>query len=279
MKILGVDAGNDSVKIFGENGELRFPSMLGEFRERNLEQQFSSDDIVYEFRGRKGFAGTLAQYESEFGGSRMGDTKAHEEFLIRVLLGLHRYGTDTRFKIVVGQPISMHTKTEKAKMKKMLEGTHEMTLNGTSKELTIERAEVAAEGGAAFWSHPKKGKIRLLDFGSGTVNAATLIEGRYIDRDSFTLKFGLNTIRSHDLSEMGRYVANECLKKWDNYDEVYTVGGGAELLLEHLTEYFPQARTLVPKIDDEGNSLSVKFLPPIFANAVGFYRIGSKVFP
>jgi plasmid segregation protein ParM len=181
----------------------------------------------------------------------------------------------TDFKVVVGQPISMHTPTEKSKMKKMLEKTHAITVNGDYKQITILRAEVAAEGGAAFWSNPQKGKVRILDFGSGTVNAATLIEGRYIDRDSFTLKFGLNTIRSQDLTEMGRYVANECLKKWNEQDDVYCVGGGAELMIDHLHEYFPNVKPLQPKV---GGGLNTKVLPPIFANAVGFYKIGNKVF-
>jgi plasmid segregation protein ParM len=274
-EILGVDAGNDRVKIFGPNGEMSFPSTLGEFRQRNLDSHFSKDDMIYEFNGKKGFAGTLAQYESEFATTRFGDTKAHEEFLIRVLLGLHRYSEGTDFKVVVGQPISMHTPTEKSKMKKMLEKTHAITVNGDYKQITILRAEVAAEGGAAFWSNPQKGKVRILDFGSGTVNAATLIEGRYIDRDSFTLKFGLNTIRSQDLTEMGRYVANECLKKWNEQDDVYCVGGGAELMIDHLHEYFPNVKPLQPKV---GGGLNTKVLPPIFANAVGFYKIGNKVF-
>jgi plasmid segregation protein ParM len=193
------------------------------------------------------------------------------------LLGLHRYTDEAKFRIVVGQPISMHNQKEKQKMKKMLEGVHEFTLNGRKKKIMIEKAEVAAEGGAAFWSHPKKGLIRLLDFGSGTVNAATLIDGRYIDRDSFTINHGLKTVRSQDHEPMARQVANMCLnRKWDNYDTVYTVGGGAELFQEHLAEYFPQVQTLSPRIEE--TSLIVKYLPPIFANAVGFYRIGSKVF-
>lgn len=277
--IIGLDGGNNAIKVFGEKGEMMFPSALGEFRERKLTDSFSKDDMMFEFRGKKGFAGTLAQYESEFSASMIGDSKAHEELLIRVLLALHRYDDETNFNIVVGQPISKHTEKEKQKMKNMLEGSHEFILNNVKKVINILTVAVAAEGGSAFWANPKKGKIRLLDFGSGTVNGATLIDGRYIDRDSFTLKYGLNTIISEDVASMARAVSVQALKKWDNDDEVYVVGGGAEQMLQYLFEYFPQVQLLKPKVQiKKGSSIQMNFLSPIFANAVGFYTIGKKVF-
>lgn len=275
--ILGVDGGNNAVKVFGDFGELMFPSSLGEYRERKLSDNFSQNDMIFEFRGKKGFAGTLAQYESEFSASMIGDSKAHEEMLIRVLLALHRYPTtETDFKIVVGQPISKHTDNEKKKMKNLIEGTHTFILNDVEKEITIQEVAIGAEGGSAFWSAPKKGKVHILDFGSGTVNGATLIEGRYIDRDSFTLKYGLNTIISEDISSMARAVSVQALKKWDNYDDVLLVGGGAEKLIEHILEYFPNAQLLKPRVSLDGKEF--RFLSPVFANAVGFYNIAKKVF-
>jgi plasmid segregation protein ParM len=53
----------------------------------------------------------------------MGDTKAHKDTLLRVLIGIHRYSTlyqidETEFDIVVGQPISKHTFDEKTNSKK-----------------------------------------------------------------------------------------------------------------------------------------------------------------
>jgi plasmid segregation protein ParM len=287
--IVGIDGGNNEVKIFGDAGEMKFSSALGEFRERKLTDSFSKDDMIFEYRGKKGFAGTLAQFESEFSASMLGDSKAHEELLIRVLLALHRYtDEETDFMIVVGQPIGKHTEKEKQKMKNMLEGVHDFTLNDVRKVINIQSVAVAAEGGSAFWSNPKKGKIRLIDFGSGTVNAATLIDGRYVDRDSFTLKQGLNTITSSDFSSFARAVSVQALKKWDNDDDVFLVGGGADTMLNHVIEYFPQAQLLKPKVEtlaDSGIKIngnlqakSYNFLSPIFANAVGFYNIGKKVF-
>jgi plasmid segregation protein ParM len=277
MNILtvGVDGGNNEVKLYGEHGAMKFLSNLGEYRERKLESKFSDDDIVFEFNGRKGFAGTLAKFESVYSASRMGDTKAHEDFLLRVLIGLHRYAEETDFQIVVGQPINKHINEEKKKMKSMLVGTHEITVNDIKKEITIHRAEIAAEGGSAYFSNTRAGLVRVIDFGSGTVNAASLIDGKYIDRDSFSLTMGLNTMLSPDFASFGRAVSIECLKTWSEADTVLLAGGGAQIMLEHIQKYFPRAEVLIPKVKiREGNTIKVESVETVFANAVGFYVLG-----
>ncbi|PAE09665.1 hypothetical protein CHI02_24150, partial [Niallia circulans] len=86
------DAGNSEVKTVSAHGVDRFPSAIGEYRERNIKEKHGKDDIVYEYEGRKGFAGTLALYESEYGGAIMGESKAHLDAKLRVLIALHRLG-------------------------------------------------------------------------------------------------------------------------------------------------------------------------------------------
>lgn len=277
--ILGVDAGNRNVKIFGPYGEHVFTSEIGEYRERKLKDKFSNDDMIFQFNGKKGFAGTLAKYESQFTASRMGDSKAHEEMLIRTLLGLHRYAEETEFGIVVGQPISMHTDSEKRKMKDLLEGIHEISINEVTKKIHIKRAEIAAEGGAAFWASPRKGLVRVLDVGSGTVNGATLNDGRYIDRDSFTIKDGLETLLTNDVDSFVRKIALHALKQWNMDDLVLLCGGGAEKTYKPLKEYFSDVQQILPKVQtrNENGGIGQKQLKPVFANAVGFYNIARKV--
>lgn len=75
----------------------------------------------------------------------------------------------------------------------MLLGSHDLSLNGVKKTIIINRVEVAAEGGAAFWSNPQTGLVRIIDAGSATINCASLVDGKYIDKDSFTINFGCNT--------------------------------------------------------------------------------------
>jgi len=275
---VGIDGGNYKIKVFGDEGELMFISMLGEYRDRMLEQTFSDDDIIWEFNGEKGFAGTLAQYESEYSRSIMGDSKAHSDLLIRVLLGLHRYSPENDFNIVVGQPISRHDKWEKAKIKDMLKGEHQFILNKVKKRINIKEVEVAAEGGAAFWSNPKKGLVRILDIGSGTVNAATLDDGRYIDKDSFTINYGMETNISKDIYAMAKAISAQALRKWRTGDTVFIVGGAANDLVEPLQDYFPNCSVLRPKIKTVGKNATIKTLDPVYANAVGFYNIGKGFF-
>jgi plasmid segregation protein ParM len=199
--IIGIDAGNNEVKACGPSGVDKFPSDIGEYRDRRLKQQHSPDDMVWEYNGKKGFAGTLARYESEYNGKMMGSTKAHEDTLLRVLLALHRQD-DEVFHLVVGQPIESHTEVQKAKIITMLTGAHRITVNGRAKTLHIADVKVAAEGGASYWSCPVPGVVHQLDIGSGTINWATLIDGRYIDKDSFTMGFGANNTKTYDLEAM-----------------------------------------------------------------------------
>lgn len=268
--IVGVDAGNYQVKVVHKKGVDIFPSDIGEYRERNFEQKFSDNDMVVEYEGKKYFAGTLAKYESEFCSTMMGESKAHFDFKLRVLIALHRVGCNI-YQIIVGQPIATHTKAEKQKMKDALLGHHSIIINGIKREFVIERVEVAAEGGAAFWSDPERGLVRITDIGSGTVNCATLHDLRYIDKDSFTIFVGMNTTKTKNYEALGRVIAGEASKKWGKYDKVKIVGGVAREIYPYLKEYFPNASVVLPLLDG-------RVLEPVFANAIGFYQIGAGIY-
>ncbi|MCM3599418.1 ParM/StbA family protein [Robertmurraya korlensis] len=269
--IVGIDAGNYRVKVCGPQGLDIFSSTLGEFRERRIKNTPGKDDMIFEFEGRKGFAGSLADAESEFGGSIMGDSKAHEDAKLRIFLALHRYSqTTNQFQIIVGQPISKHTEEEKKRIKDMLKGSHEITVNDKTKVIRITHVEVAAEGGASFWSKPKDGLVRIIDVGSATVNCASLLNKRYIDKDSFTLPFGLNTVVSSDLSALARGIVTHTTKKWNNTDKGYLVGGAAEKLLPYIQQYYPNIEVMKPMLECGDD--------PIYANAIGFYKIGCSVY-
>ncbi len=107
----------------------------------------------------------------------------------------------------------------------MLLGSHDLTLNGVKKTIKINRVEVAAEGGAAFWSNPQTVLVRIIDAGSATINCASLVDGKYIDKDSFTINFGCNTTKSNDLYAMVRGIVAQTSKKWSPSDTVLVMGG------------------------------------------------------
>lgn len=277
VTLLGVDAGNSRVKLYGEKGADMFLSDIGEYRELKLTNTLLKDDMIYEYNSVKGFAGTLAKRESEFGGTMMGMSKAHPDMLIRVLIALHRYAEHDKesFGLVIGQPIINHTDNLKTTMKDMLLGEHIFELNGCIKELKIEWVGVGPEGASSHWSAPRSGKVRIIDAGSATVNIATILDGMYIDKESDTLDFGLNTNISNDKDAFCRRVAINCLKKWKKSDEVYLVGGYAEQLQKHMQYYFRSVRVLRPQVTSNG---TMSVINPIFANAVAFYNMAKKVY-
>lgn len=224
--ILGIDAGNDGTKICGPLGVQRYSSSIGEYNPLNMREQFDSDDLVFEYNGRIGLAGTLAQFESDWGYAVKGDSKSHEDAILRTLLAIIRYSDHDEHSIVVGQPIATYTDEEKQRIKRRLTGRHEIVVNGRRRVVRINRVEVAPEGAAAAMSDPKPGLVRIIDIGSGTVNCATLHDMKRINLESFTISKGMETVKSNDPEQMARGIANLTLGKWRKDDYVRLVGGG-----------------------------------------------------
>src|SRR5690606_11794419 len=143
----------------------QFRSNVCDWFERDIEESFGDDDMEFEIDGKKGYAGTIAMYEDEFGtASIYGESKAHQDTKTRVLLAINRYLSRHcpnvgRIAIVIGQPIKGHKESEKVLMKKMLEGQHQVIVNSKTRTFKIENVGVAPEGSAAFWSNPQDGML------------------------------------------------------------------------------------------------------------------------
>lgn len=255
--IIGLDCGRSSVKVVGANQFFSFPSLLGEWRERRLANSHGND-LEVEYKGVRYFAGDLAKYESEFARSMMTETKAHDDTLLLMLIAIAKTGLN-RVKVVTGVPVNQHKESEKGAIRKMLMGKHSLNLNGRYHEVSVERVEVAVEGGAAFWVKPSSGKVRILDAGAKTVNYVTIWDKRYIDMDSGTLSFGLETNKSNDLRQIVNRIVGEVAKKWEQGDKVLLTGGKAKEMHYHFSEYFPNSEVM-------DNSL--------YANAKGYYALG-----
>lgn len=273
--IVGIDGGGDSVKIVGQHGEMKFPSALGEYRDL-VGETFREGSIVYEYEGKRGFAGTLAQNESEFVCSMLGDTKAHEDTKLRILIGLHLYGgREMDFSIVVGQPISTHTPEEKEKIKRMLLGKHDITVNGVTKTINIEKVTVSLEGAASFFCNIEEGVIRIIDVGSGTINLASIIDGKFVDKDSFTIDLGINSTKQIDFSALSRLIIAKTSRKWKKSDKVYVVGGVAEYITSYVDKHYKWAKPIYPIIRNENEAYTIE---PVYSNAYGFYELGKRVY-
>jgi plasmid segregation protein ParM len=273
--IIGIDGGNYETKIVTPNGAFKFRSCLGEYREFQAEKELTVDDMIFEYNGRKGFAGTLAENESLFIREMAGDTKAHEDVLIRILIAIHRFADSSEHDIIVGQPIKTH-KTEKQKIIDMLKGPHTITVNGIHKSFLIRNVNVAPEGAAAFWTHKgTENKVRIIDVGSGTVNCATISDGRFIDRDSFTLSFGSNSEKNYETERLAEAIIASSSKRWKQVDCIRVCGGIAEIIKPFLEKYFVDIQVIKPMVR-EGNSWRI--VHPVFGNAIGFFELGRDIY-
>lgn len=281
--ILGIDAGNHTSKVAGDYGIDSYRTAICDWFERDIVEVHGKDDMEFSIDGRKGFAGTIAVYEDEFGGTGMyGDSKAHEDTKIRVLLAIHRYiekycpGTEN-VSLVTGQPIVSHKDAEKKKIIKMLEGTHEFTVNGKWRRIYIHDVAVGAEGSGAYWASPEAGTVRIIDVGSGTVNCATIIDKRYINNASDTFNFGMETVNNKDdLASIARGIIRGTTKlKWDKNDQVLICGGIAKEILSFIVKHYPSAHLLQPLLQS-GNKVTIA--DPVFSNAIGFYNLARKKF-
>ncbi|MGG2024190.1 ParM/StbA family protein [Gottfriedia sp. S16(2024)] len=271
---IGIDAGNDGTKVAYDGGVFSFPSCIGEARDRKLENKHGAYDLDVVFRNKRYFMGTLAKYESDMIRQTGGLSKVKEETLLRVLTALFlAYKTDyseiISVNVVVGQPIKMHTPDEKSKLRHIIEGTHSIKVNGAEKTFHIAKCSVAAEGASAYFSLQFYEEIvRIIDIGSGTVNFATIRENRFIDRDSNTLNFG--TEKTNDHEALAKAIVAFVDNRWNKKDKIYIVGGSHEKFAELLCDEL-NINILKPA------SLSAGELSPIYANAIGFYRICKKI--
>lgn len=282
--ILGVDAGNYQAKSAGPYGVDTFRTSICDWFLRDFNEQFGSDDMEFEIDGRRGFSGTIASYEDEYGVATLyGDTKAHEDTKIRVLLAIHRYverycpGIE-EITLVIGQPIISHQEDEKQKLIMMLEGPHEITVNGARRRYHIRDIAIAAEGSSAFWSMPSSNLCRYIDIGSGTINCATIRDKRIIQNASGTFNFGMETVSDkNNLDSIARGIIRSTAQlKWQRQDNVFVCGGIANKILPYLVSHYDNARTVVPQLRRHDGV--IEGLEPVYANAVGFYEIARLVF-
>lgn len=283
MLVLGIDAGNHMAKVAGPYGVDSYRTAICEWFERDIVEMHGADDMEFEIDGRKGFAGSIAVYEDEFGGGSMfGDTKAHEDTKIRVLLAIYRYGQKygidiTDVSLVTGQPIVSHKQADKQRIQDMLVGRHTFTVNGESATFTIVEVAVGAEGSGAFWSEPSSGMMRIIDVGSGTVNAATIHDRKYINNASDTFNFGMETVNNRaDLSGVARgIIRNTTRLKWERTDNVKVCGGIAADILPYIRQHYANATLVQPTLQEGGRMVVAD---PVYANAIGFYKLARLTF-
>jgi plasmid segregation protein ParM len=279
-QIIGIDAGNFETKVIHEKGYDNFISSIGEWKKRTAADIHSKQDmefhIINKYDNYKGFAGPLANVESEYGGTVYGISKNHQDAITRILLATWRNIINERASIVVGQPYKGHTDEEKQEIIIALKGEHSVTVNGKRKDFVIEDVKVGIEGAMAFLSSPISGPCNIIDIGSGTVNCIHFLNKRIVDRKCDTLPFGSETSKSGTNFEgMASGIFKNMSGVWNKSDPTFICGGSAEIIELSLRKYYPLAKVLKPKADISGVSIA---LDTKFANAIGMYNVGRKVY-
>jgi len=284
--IIGIDVGRNRVKAVSATGKVDFPSVVGEWQERNLTTGGNYEVTV---DGDKCFVGDLAVKESYCQREMATESKVHQESKILFLTALGLLANEGQaVNVVTGLPVAQHTPAGKEAFKKLLEGVHRVEVNGQRRNIVINEIGIVPEAGGAYWHTVLDGrgqisnpfianqKVRIVDIGSRTVNYCTIEKREYIDRDSGTLPYGvielinadkasrddIRNIGNEGKEHFARRIAGDLSKKWLKYapdtDLVLLTGGGSLLLGDYLSKHF----------------MVNQLVPTVFANAEGFYKMG-----
>jgi plasmid segregation protein ParM len=233
-------------------------------------------EIQGKYEHYKGFAGPLAQIESDYGGTVFGATKNHPDAITRILLATWRNIVGDKVSIVVGQPYTGHNEQEKNDIIMALKGEWKITVNGQLKEFLIEDVKVGIEGAMAFLANPYTGPCNIIDVGSGTVNCIHFLNKRIVDRKCDTLPFGSETSKQGvNYEGMAAGIFKSMSGVWDKNHPTYICGGSAEMMESALRKYYPLIKTIRPKVNVDGALIAID---PKYSNAIGMYNIGMKVF-
>ena len=284
--MLAVDGGSYNVKTCGECGLDKFQSAIGEYNEGEMES-FGADDMVWEYKNEdmedKGFAGTIARYESVSGGSRKDMSKNNYDGQLRILLGVHRYLTKydlnpSTIHLMIGQPIETNVKIEADEMKRTFTAfTHQMKVNGVERILPIKTVTVVPECAISFQLYPvQEGIVHFVDVGGSTINYATYEDGKFIRLKSGTIPVGMNTAKNGE-TQLSTVIRSLSLKThdWGKQEKVFVLGGIAKDVHSRLIRDFPNAVVLYPTVHENGEP---KMVLPTFSNAIAMYRVGVQLY-
>lgn len=267
--LLAIDNGGHSTCVMTADEIRKFPSAKGVYHERSLVNDQGVYDFIIQLNNSKYFAGTLAR-ESYLPLQMHTSTKQHLFYDLSILTAVHQFGYDSNY-LSVSVPIKMHTKEEKEGIRSRLMNDWVFTVNGVTKHFTIENVIVCPESAVSYWNDDLYGLVRYVDFGSRTINFASVESDgenmRFIDNESGTFfGRGLEAMEGlPNLESLSDFVAGRLLSKWSQSDNVILIGGGAlnQNIVERFTSYFPN--TIVHE-------------DPQLATVKGMYALGRSVF-
>lgn len=265
--IVGLDTGRNEVKAIAKSQQLSFPSAIGIHRELKMERELAESDMILVYEGKKYYVGSIAEIESHDGTKNFLKSKAHADTKLLGLVAIHRLvQTGDHVHLVICHPIENHKGQDKAKLKEMFIGEHQVTLNGLTKQIIVESVSVTSECACALFAIDGIPTLAHgLDIGSATVNYATWYKGNWVDRLSGTLPYGAEN-SNLSVDRLARKVAIDFSKMVQEVKgNVYLFGGLHEVIAPYLVDYITGHRVIsVP----DGK----------FVNAKACYNMGEKLY-
>ncbi len=234
MQLVVVDAGRYATKVRNAKGRFSFLSKVSKAHNRHRENL--PNDIQIRYQGKDFFIGQLAEREG-FSATLMTQSKVHEHTLLEVLVScfLAEVPSGEEILLVTAVPIELYdSERERSGIRRLLEGKHEVLVNGVYRVINIAKVVISLECAVAYQTSREMGTIRLVDPGARTTNYATYKDGIYIGRESGTILHGWDTIRDADPDLMADIIVGEVAKTWNTSDVVKVIGGKAEDLVEPL---------------------------------------------
>ena len=267
LEIIAVDLGRSGVKVIASDRELYFPSRVGDARIMNVGE---NRNYIVAMDGKEYFVGDMA-IESYTQREMATKAKEHSESRILFATAIGAVIKGPEVYVITGLPINLHS-NHKTSMATYLQGKYRVKINGIEKNFVVKEIAVAAEGAGTFYRlqgiNKKQGTIRILNLGSRTINALTVRDGRFWDKESTSLDWGLFEVDNAGdnlgiREQFDRKIKADISKIWLSYqadsDLVVLCGGGALRLGEQLQDLF----TVVQIVED-----------PIFEDVRGMYEMG-----
>jgi len=288
VQLIVVDEGRWSVKAVSKDDRKGFLSLVGEVQDQYLS---AGGDYEVTIDGKKHYVGQKAKDESFCVTGMATESKLHPESKILILTAVGLLAKpDEPVNLVTGLPVSQHTPIIKQKFAELLEGWHQIEINGEKKSILINEVGIVPEAGGAYWhtvlddegeignSFISNQNVRVIDIGSRTINYCTLKMTEYINRDSGTLPYGTMELVNADKcckddaknvaeeikESFARRIFGDLSRKWLKYepnnDLVLLTGGGSILLQQYLEQHF----------------MVSQLVNTVYANAEGFYKMGVR---
>lgn len=167
MEVVGFDAGNSESTLTwqGSSGlrHVTAPSFVGSGRLEELKRvrsavgsgALSKDEQVLVYRGASFYVGRLAIEEARDATAARNDVSrywnGHTLYLLLTLAA--QAGISGPVRVMTGLPVSAWNTENKRAIQRAFVGTHEYTINGKARVLTIDAVGVMMEGAAALASY------------------------------------------------------------------------------------------------------------------------------